>query len=758
MKALKINHHKRWTDADKEVLRTLDPAEAATKLRRTLASIYRARKDFGICRAPIELSVAPEAPYKDDVEQAAGSVWRKKYSDISRKYAKALTENSVVEQLVEEIRDLAPRSYSPLPPVRNFRKPAKSTPQSAMLLFSDTHVGKVVLPSQTLGFGEYNFQVYLARLKYLEESILSILKNHTTMQIDELVVAMLGDMLDGALAHGSEAGQRNTAFTQFYNAGHATAQFLRVIAAHVPALRVKTVVGNHCVDTATEIFTRRGWLRYDEVNAGDECLGMEADGKTVRWQPVKQVVIEPQVDRMVSIRNRTFSFRGTEHHRFYYWVPGHPMLNEARWSEIDRSLPIIIPTSGSCPGSGEGVPDSLIELCAAVLTDGSIQADQARVIVYQNPRTEGWVREAFEKSGLAFTVRRRTRKSPTHICGRSWKGGEFSEEVSYALSAPASREFLVRTGLKKGSLPPWVWNLTHTQFSRFLQGLLNGDGTDKHDVSPCLFGKSKEWLGELQGLCALHNVSASVSEYRPNNGNPSPQYRLNLVRGLRGVTVGGSAKINTESTPTGGKVWCVRTETENFLCRRDGKSYFTGNTRWQNQKKMPTENRYSNLDMFYYSLVEALTKDIKNIQWDLNMQPFALFKVQGFTFHAAHGDHLRGGDKTMGIPNHAIGREISTKTQLFAKHNMQAPHYYVCGHLHRGIQLPHAQGTVMINGGFPGLDNYALAENFNPVDATQRFFFMHPRFGKTAEYELSLKFAEVTDKPPYILPGNFPIE
>ncbi len=181
-------------------------------------------------------------------------------------------------------------------------------------------------------------------------------------------------------------------------------------------------------------------------------------------------------------------------------------------------------------------------------------------------------------------------------------------------------------------------------------------------------------------------------------------------------------------------------------------------TRFANQHKMPTENRYSNLDMFLYALTEALTSDLKNVQWNLNQQPFSIFEVQGFVCRAAHGDHLKGGDKALGIPNHAIAREISTTSQLFGKHDRQAPHYYFTGHLHRGIQLPHALGEVIINGGFPGLDNYALAGNFNPVDAMQRLLFMHPRYGRTAEYPLTLKFAEVKEEPPYNLPEGFSIE
>lgn len=425
-----------WTETQLEQLNRMvkdkiPVSQIAQALGRSPASIRGKLLNSGVRLSPasgakLVSSVPPSSDYSEDRERTNSALWKSRYKELESKYKKALSEASVTDQLVAEVSSLAPRSYAASVPVITTRARGKSTVQSAVLMFSDTHVGKVVSPQQTLGFGEYNFSVFLARLKYLEESVISILDNHTTMKVDELVIAMLGDMLDGALLHGVEAGQRNTLFSQFYGAGHAIAQFLRSIAAHVPKIRIETVVGNH--------------------------------------------------------------------------------------------------------------------------------------------------------------------------------------------------------------------------------------------------------------------------------------------------------------------------------------------PRWQNQKRMPTENRFSNLDMFLYALLEALTKDIPNIHWNLGTQPFSIFTVGGWTFHAAHGDHLRGGDKALGIPNHAIGREISTKTQIFSKNNQQAPHYYLCGHLHRSIQLPHALGDVLINGGFPGLDNYSLAENFNPVDASQRLFFVHPRYAKTAEYALSLKFASPSKNPPYVIPGAFPIE
>jgi hypothetical protein len=282
----------------------------------------------------------------------------------------------------------------------------------------------VVRPSQTLDFGEYNFGVFLRRLKRVEDSVRSILADHTTTPVPEIVIPMIGDMIDGALAHGAEVGQVNTLFTQFYGAGHALAQFLRNIASFVPKVRVYTCVGNH--------------------------------------------------------------------------------------------------------------------------------------------------------------------------------------------------------------------------------------------------------------------------------------------------------------------------------------------PRWQNQHKMPTKNRFSNLDQFLYAYVQALVKDIPTIDFTLNQQPMAEFQVQGYTFLAAHGDHLRGGDKALGIPAHALGRALSAGTQLRAKTGRANVHYYLLGHLHRSMELPHAMGEILVNGGFPGVDEFGLTQNFTAVDPVQKFFLVHPKFGRSACYDLNLKFAAKTGTPYNIPNESFP--
>lgn len=418
-------NYKNWTPEEFEVVKSkASSQEVAKQLGRTVDSINNKRRVLGVKGTGRVATQISESSVVEDLKEKDDAYWMREHAALGKKYQKLLKEQSIVERLIERISSIAPVSYSPAPAILKGRaRGRKGRGQSAVLAFSDTHIGKTTSPDQTLTFGDYNFDVFMARLKYLEEAILSISENHISTEIPELIVAMLGDMLDGQLVHSNEVGQLDPIFNQFYCGAHAIAQFLRNLAPHFPKIRVYDCVGNH--------------------------------------------------------------------------------------------------------------------------------------------------------------------------------------------------------------------------------------------------------------------------------------------------------------------------------------------PRFTNQHRMPTKNRYSNFDKFLYAMIGALVRDIPNIEWKLDAQPYQIFDVQGYTFFTAHGDSLRGGDKNLGIPNHAVGRLVSTATQMMNKYNRKAPNYYLVGHLHRDIVLPHATGSFIVNGGFPGVDEFGLAEMFTPADPSQKFFFIHPQYGRTASYDISLKFAEVSKTPPYVLPSEF---
>lgn len=353
----------------------------------------------------------------DDVNTV--EYWKARTKELQKELSTVARAETAVDILAGRIVEMAPKSYQTRVPTPVPRKTTEGQHgQSVVLMLSDTHVGKVVEPNQTLGFGEYNTPVFLNRLERLEEAVVSIITGHV-QNPQELVIAMLGDMLDGQLQHGSEIGQKVTLVDQLFIAGHALAQFLARVATQIEKVRVVCVVGNH--------------------------------------------------------------------------------------------------------------------------------------------------------------------------------------------------------------------------------------------------------------------------------------------------------------------------------------------TRWATQKKMPTEQRYSNFDMLLYLYVQSLTREVSNIEWQINQQPFQLFELHGYVFYCAHGDHLRGGDKALGIPAHALGRQLSVNTQLFRYTDQKPPNYYLFAHLHRHIEIPHAGGQIIVNGAFPGLDGYSLTEAFNPCPPTQVLFTVHPKWGRAANYPLRLDIPPEGDNP-YVIP------
>lgn len=398
----------KWTENDIDRLRLLRRSgqsvkDIAHELKRSFKSVERA-----LARYKIAHPSSDESTLAEDLQASHNLYWQARYNELARKYDKLVSNRTVVDILANEIIQVAPKSYDAAPSVY---KPGKlaGEKQVAVLHLSDSHIGQVVHPTQTMNFGRYNFDVFLDRAAYLQRAVQSICTEHVNTDLPELHICFGGDLLHGDLNHANEAAHVVPLFTQYYAGGHVFAQLVRNLAAHFQKVYCHGVVGNH--------------------------------------------------------------------------------------------------------------------------------------------------------------------------------------------------------------------------------------------------------------------------------------------------------------------------------------------TRWQNQRKMPTVNRFSNLDMFLMALIEALTRDVKNVEWDLTVEPFAEFDVLGYSHRLEHGDHLRGGDRALGIPAHAFGRELSAVSQLYAKYEKDPVNYFLIGHLHRPMELPHANGEILVNGGWPGLDEFALTNNFNPVSPQQRLYFVHPKFGRTANYYLSLTHA-----------------
>lgn len=171
--------------------------------------------------------------------------------------------------------------------------------------------------------------------------------------------------------------------------------------------------------------------------------------------------------------------------------------------------------------------------------------------------------------------------------------------------------------------------------------------------------------------------------------------------------------------------------------------------RLPNQKKTPTDGRHSNFDWIVMGMIQALLEGC-DVPMLMHRNPFWVEDIEGWRFHFGHGDHLRGGDKAMGVPAHAIGRQINATTQRYAARGERPPDYYIVGDKHRPLLLPTATGRFLINGSFFEGDSYALISNFPPVKPHQLLFGVHPKEGRSWSYDVNL--ADPEPDHPYRIP------
>ena len=334
-------------------------------------------------------------------------------------------------------------------------------------------------------------------------------------------------------------------------------------------------VGGWCVDTETEILTKRGWLRYDEVLAGDETLSIDASSGKACWQPIREVAVFPAAERdMTTFTANNFSARTTADHRWlverYSTATGTRTRRYARSSEL-TSMDRIPRAASGAAAVERTLSDDLVELVAWTYTEGCIKRParagwRSRVALYQdsavNPETCERIRLALKRE-FADGWSEHTRRESA---------------VCWTIGADRSAQILHHIGDDKQPTMDFLCALTQEQLDLFIDTCIAGDGhvrTNRNGSRSYFFYQNVDRLDAFLTACALAGRATS-SHVRGNDGRhgDEPHAATTLLsegyfRPAGTITKDIASEI----------VWCpAMPEHHNWLARRRGAVYFTGNT------------------------------------------------------------------------------------------------------------------------------------------------------------------------------------
>ena len=368
-----------------------------------------------------------------------------------------------------------------------------------------------------------------------------------------------------------------------------------------------------CVDEATEILTSHGWLKWDEVREGDRALGINPETGLSEWQEIEHIYRSGRaVHDMVRLKTVAHESVSTPNHR---WLVRR-QAGGFKWKQSDALragdlIPCAVPCA-DLPAEPK-YSDAFVELVAWTYTEGWLERGRS-VRIGQNERVNpgktqriraalraslgeprdwgemlclccgrgepaGWHKEDHNGHGW---IRARglchscyMRKSSSGVLSQ-WRGYETWTEsprkpdgmVIFNLSRHASQEILEACPGKVPSMP-FLLSLTRAQLELFLEVSLEADGHART-------------FAQTRGPRLDAFVFASIlAGKRPSHAYRTGWDHLATVALLSSTDA--KMRKRGEHVRYEGAVWCPSVRHGNWMARRGGRVFYTGNTMWEFQ-------------------------------------------------------------------------------------------------------------------------------------------------------------------------------
>jgi hypothetical protein len=327
------------------------------------------------------------------------------------------------------------------------------------------------------------------------------------------------------------------------------------------------IKGNHdCLDTETELFTKRGWIRHDEISQSDSVFSINTENGGGEWSPILEKIVRTEHGSLNYLDCAGINLACTDNHRILH----RKRNNSKQWEDYsyahigDLSGRVGIPVTTRVAESDCDLTNDELALAGWFLTDGGFESNHKYVRFFQS-KDHTPITRLLDAAGFDYTVSIRERNVQS-ICGRALKS--CLPQAVVRLTASAGRRFKEIVP-ERETLPGWAWGINTRQFLVFFNALMAGDGSWYADPrNGGLFYGKEEFLDQIQALCHMHGVSAVKSK------DTRGHFRLNIsTKEFRQIDI--ADKIVRK--PYSGNVWCLRVPHGNFMVRREGKIHFTGN-------------------------------------------------------------------------------------------------------------------------------------------------------------------------------------
>lgn len=370
-----------------------------------------------------------------------------------------------------------------------------------------------------------------------------------------------------------------------------------------------------CVDTNTEVLTRDGWKRYDELSVGDDILTLDPDTDEIHWKPVDAVNVYDYDGHMVAWNNHIDAV-STPNHR---WLGErqHGRNTTLRYEreivrtefDIEGDSAVSKMRQGSRIIVGGGTPlafatqekfsDEFVETLAWFVCEGNWHRNQ------QN----------FLSGRLAQSAKRYPdRLSNLRRLAAWWQseGATFSEGkqkpngvVEFYLGKGVAQALHDIVGDDK-QIPAWfLTSLTYAQAERFYDAMIDADGCRTHGTKT-----SVRWTQLDAGRKDSFQMLCAMLGKRTGQTSCGEKVQVYKSRSIDSRSTANSAqRVYLKD----GKIWCPTVEGGIWFARRNGSTYWTGNTSSEGTRQVYTFTEIITDEMVQQFINDELVDQYENV-------------------------------------------------------------------------------------------------------------------------------------------------
>ncbi|MFF4403584.1 phage tail tape measure protein [Streptomyces sp. NPDC001404] len=374
-----------------------------------------------------------------------------------------------------------------------------------------------------------------------------------------------------------------------------------------------------CVPLDSEILTRRGWLKHDQVRAGDYTLGFNPATGRNEWTEIRSIFHgDGEVWR---IGGKRWSARVTPNHRWVYhkdnsdrsvFIETRELANARRGRERIR---IAAPAA-----TGDGLPLTDDEACILgwILADGNgvslmrrhVQEDAERAAQSAGRRIRDLRTGRFEvgKGEGPFDVCIfQTKPEGVEGLRQILKDVPHTERIReqkppgrpryvFALQKNWAGSLMARSRLLETGPEAFVLALSPSQRTAFLTGFIGADGcVNKRGLSATRGGnryRTTDGMGGTQitqkngAVQEAIRLAVYLQGYRPSTvrltGNRNPAAHIGMVKPVVAPSMFQEPEVLGVEP-----VWCVETGLGSWTMRQGNEIMLTGNSRYGGINNVP---------------------------------------------------------------------------------------------------------------------------------------------------------------------------